>query len=353
MAETTTARRICIALDAMGGDLGPRVALEGALSFLEMEEHRDTSIVCVGPTEELEGILTDLGSPNGRITIENATDVITMHDPPTNGVRKKNSSLVVAHTLMKEGRVDAVVSAGNTGAVMASAIFNLGRIQGVTRPAIGALFPTVNPQSCLVLDAGANADCKVENLVEFAYMGSVYIGHLFNLPAPRVGLLSIGEEKSKGNDLTIEAHKVLSETPLNFVGNIEGRDILAGRCDVVVCDGFVGNVLLKFAESIKGFLFEKVKRQISSNIFSRLGAILMAPFLSRMKRTFDYAEYGGAPLLGTKGVTIICHGSSNPLAVRNGIRMAQDMINKRVNDHIISQLTATYSAANTKGLNGG
>jgi glycerol-3-phosphate acyltransferase PlsX len=340
---------IRIAVDTMGGDLGPRVIVSGALQFLQMEEFADSEIVFVGPEDALREILSDLGNPNGRVTVSHAPDVITMDDPPTDGVRRKESSVVVAHRLMKEDKVDAMVSTGNTGAVMASAIFNLGRIEGVSRPAIASLFPTTDAKPCLVLDVGANSDCKPDNLLEFAHMGSVYFEHVRGVSEPRVALLSIGEEKSKGNEVTISAHRRLVASNLNFIGNVEGRDVLAARSDVIVCDGFVGNVLLKFAESIQGFLYTKIKRQVSTNIFSRLGAGLMAPFLKRMKKTFDYAQYGGAPLLGTNGVTIICHGSSNDMAVMNGIKMARDMVINRVNDHINEQLTTRYASTKIKG----
>jgi len=333
----------------MGGDFGPRVVVSGALQFLQLSEFEDSEIVFVGPEDVLREVLVEFGNPNGRVTVSHAPDVITMDDPPTDGVRRKESSLVVAHRLMKDGKVDAVVSAGNTGAVMASAIFNLGRIEGVSRPAIATLFPTTGDEPCLVIDVGANSDCKPDNLLEFAYMGSVYFEHVKGVSEPRVALLSIGEEKSKGNEVTIAVHRRLLESSLNFIGNVEGRDVLAGRSDVIVCDGFVGNVLLKFAESFQGFLYTKINRQVSTNIFSRLGAGLMAPFLRRMKRTFDYSQSGGAPLLGTNGVTIICHGSSNEMAVMNGIKMARAMVFNRVNDHIIEQLSTRYASTNIKG----
>jgi glycerol-3-phosphate acyltransferase PlsX len=230
---------------------------------------------------------------------------------------------------------------------MASAIFNLGRIEGVSRPAIAMNFPTSNNKPCLILDVGANSNCRADNLLEFAHMGSIYFNHVVNVPNPRVALLSIGEEASKGNDLTVEAHRRLSSSSLNFIGNIEGRDVLRGKSDVVVCDGFVGNILLKFAESIRGYLFGKMKRQISSNLFSRFGAILMGPFLRRMNRTFDYSEYGGAPLLGTNGVTIVCHGSSNASAVMNAIRVAREAVVKEINKHINDQLSSIRSSVST------
>jgi glycerol-3-phosphate acyltransferase PlsX len=338
-----------IAVDTMGGDLGPREIISGAMEYLSNNMTDDTEIVLVGPEEELSNLLEEQKTQSQRISIRNATDVIKMDSPPTDGIRKKESSLVISHSLLKSGDVSAVISTGNTGAVMASAIFNLGRLEGVSRPAIATLFPTATGRPCLVLDVGANSDCKVHNLIEFAHMGVIYYSYMYDDKRPKVALLSIGEERSKGNDLTIETYKKLSNNSLNFVGNIEGRDVLTGQADVVICDGFVGNIILKFAESIKSFIFDKFKAQVSSNLFSRAGAALMAPFLRRLKKTFDYAEYGGAPLLGINGVTIICHGSSNARAVANAIRMARGMVTREVNEHIGKELAGMKAAVKVKG----
>jgi len=331
---------IRIAVDTMGGDLGPDVIVRGAIQYLLDKTSDGTELIFVGPRETIESILTDIKAPDDRTSVENADDVIAMDASPTDGIRKKGASLVVAHRLVKDGKADAVVSTGNTGAVLASAMFNLGRIEGVSRPALASHFPTSNKKPCLVLDVGANSHCRVDHLLEFAYMGSIYFSQIMNVPHPRVALLSIGEEASKGNDLTVEAHRRLSSSSLNFIGNVEGRDLLSGKSDVIVCDGFVGNIILKFAESIRGFLYGKIKRQISSNPFSRLGAILMGPFLRRIHKTFDYSQYGGVPLLGTNGITIVCHGSSNALAVMNAIRVANDAVAKEINKHINDQLSS-------------
>ncbi len=335
---------IRIAVDTMGGDLGPDVIVSGALEYLNGNGSGDTELIFVGPEKTIEGILEDLKVSDGRVSIENADDVIRMDASPTEGIRRKGASLVVAHGLMKSGKADAMVSTGNTGAVMASAIFNLGRLHGVSRPALASPFPTSENKPCLVLDVGANANCKVDNLLQFALMGSIYFSYIVNVPRPRVALLSIGEESTKGNELTVEVHRQLSSTSLNFIGNIEGRDVLRGKSDVIVCDGFVGNVLLKFTESIQGYLYGRMKRQISSNAFSRIGAILMGPFLRRLNKTFDYSEYGGAPLLGTNGVTIVCHGSSNASAVMNAIRVAREAAAKEINKHINAQLSSIRSS---------
>ena len=231
-----------------------------------------------------------------------------MHVAATDGVRMKDSSISVGVMEVKEKRADAFVSPGNTGAVMATALLRLGRIKGVMRPAITTLFPTSTGRPTIVLDAGANADCKPIHLSQFAVMGSVYASVVSRLEYPRVGLLSIGEERSKGNELIFNAQNLLKKSKINFVGNIEGRDILSGKIDVAITDGFTGNILLKFAESIKPMLVKSVQRQIQTNIFSRVGAMLLLPFLKRMRNTFDYAESGGAPLLGVNGIVVICHG---------------------------------------------
>jgi glycerol-3-phosphate acyltransferase PlsX len=338
-----------IAVDTMGGDFGPRIILAGASQFLAATPDDDTSIVFVGPEAKLTSMLADSRGRNRRISIRNADDFIPMDASAREAVRKTSSSLVVAHRMLRDGEVDGVVSAGNTGAVMASAIFNLGRMEGVSRPAIGAIFPTSGDRPCLIMDVGANSDCKAGNLMEFAYMGTIYYSYMVDVAEPRVALLSIGEESSKGNEITVEAHRRLIGNSLNFIGNVEGRDVLAGRADVVICDGFVGNILLKFAESVKGFISGQFKRQVSTNLFSRAGAFLMAPFLKRLKGSFDYSRYGGAPLLGTNGVTIICHGSSNEVAVMNAIRMAREMVVKNVNGHIREKLSTGYSLARLNG----
>jgi glycerol-3-phosphate acyltransferase PlsX len=240
--------------------------------------------------------------------------------------------------MQKEKRANAFVSAGNTGAFMANAILICGRIEGINRPAIAGLFPTVNDRPTLVLDVGANVDCKPATLFQFGLMGSVYASLMTGNTSPRIGLLSIGEEKTKGNEQVVETYERFKQSGMNFVGNVEGRDILEGRADVVVCDGFVGNIILKFTESIEGFLTIKLRRQINKNLFSRLGAALLTPFLRRLRQTFDYSEYGGAPLLGVDGVCIVCHGSSSPKAIKNAVRVASDMVRHRICENIRDEL---------------
>jgi glycerol-3-phosphate acyltransferase PlsX len=256
----------------------------------------------------------------------------------TDGVKKKNSSVAIAVRLQKEGTVHATISPGHTGAFVASALLTLGRLQNVARPAIATAFPTESGRT-LILDVGANPICKARNLYEFAIMGSLYSTKVTGNETPRVALLSIGEERSKGNDLTLETYDLLDQSSLNFVGNIEGRDILRGRADVIVCDGFIGNIMLKFAESIKTFANNAFQRQMRKNKFSHIGAILMGPFLRRLRGQFDYAEVGGAPFLGVDGNCIVCHGRSSARAIHSAINLAKNMIDSEVNTHICEALT--------------
>ncbi|MBX6330491.1 MAG: phosphate acyltransferase PlsX [Gemmatimonadaceae bacterium] len=328
-----------IALDAMGGDLAPQAPIAGALLALaELEAVH--SITLVGRTDvvraELDAQLNALPAGQGpsasalrdRITIVEAPEVIEMSDKPTAAVRgKPNSSMVVGLKLHASGAADAFVSAGNTGAQMAASVVLLKLHAGLTRPAIATVFPTArNP--VVVLDAGANVDCSAEELVQFARLGSVYAEDILGRPDPAVGLLSIGEEPEKGNAAVKEAHKLLEQIDINFAGNVEGRDILAGgssrgAVDVVVCDGFVGNVLLKFYESVPGMIFAMMTR-----------AGVEQQLLAKTFKGFDYSDYGGAPLLGVKGVSIISHGSSSPRAIKNAIGVALRAVETKMVEHI-------------------
>lgn len=320
----------------MGGDLGPRACVEGAVQAIT-EAPYPLQVTIVGDERVVRTEMRQHNLNGSHIEVVHAPEVISMHDPATDGIRKKDSSIGVAMRLLREEQGDAVVSTGNTGAVMAAGLANLGRLQGVSRPAIACLFPNQRGRTLLV-DAGANPLCKAQNLMEFAIMGSVYSQAVLGINNPKVGLLSIGEEPSKGTELVQVSHRILSNISINFIGNVEGRDILSGRADVVVCDGFVGNILLKFAESLQGFLTNAVRKQVSSNYFSKAGAILMGPFLRRMKRTFDYAEYGGAPLLGLNGTCMICHGASPPKAIKNAIWSVERGFDKNVSQRIVDAL---------------
>jgi len=326
-----------IAIDAMGGDRAPEVLVQGAIQALK-DYREGLEIILVGRKDALERGLEKYGSDR-RISIVHAPEVISMEDKPTVALRsKKDSSISVAMRLQKNGLADAVVSAGSTGATMATSFMELGKLRGVGRPAIAVTFPCAYRRYCTVLDVGANSECRPENLYQFGVMGSLYVSRALGIENPEVGLLSIGEEKSKGNPTIVEAHKLLANSNLNFIGNIEGKDILAGAADVVVCDGFVGNIILKFTESIIHFLIATGKDKFTSSLRRKIGTFLLMPAFEEVRRDMDYQEYGGAPLLGINGVTVICHGRSSPKAIRSAIRVAKEMVEGRVNDHIKEQV---------------
>lgn len=331
---------VTLALDVMGTDNGPGNVVSGAVSAAR-DFGPEIRIILVGRRDVIAAELKKCRNVPATIDVHHADEEVKMTDSPADAVRRRNTSIAEAVRLHKEGVVDAVVSPGNTGAVMGTAMLNLGRLQAVKRPAIASFFPSIDKRWAVLLDVGANSDCKPLNLYQFAIMGTIVSGHLFGYDRPRVGLLSIGEEKTKGNELILETHSLLASNPaLNFLGNIEGRDILMGKVDVVVTDGFVGNIVLKFAESIEEFLTTSIRRQVSTNLFSRVGALLMSPFLRRLRNTFDYSEYGGAPLLGINGVCIICHGGSSGKAISQALTVARDMVHHQVNQKIEAELAA-------------
>lgn len=313
-----------IAIDAMGGDNAPAAVVLGALAAA-----RDGvgEILLVGPGEVVRRELGGRGDASIDtslpVTLIEAPEVIGADEAPVQAVqRKKDSSILVGLRLVREGRADAFVSAGNTGALMAASLLTLGRIPGVKRPAIGGIFPTVDRRGCLVLDLGAHMDATPLNLFQYAVMGSVYAREVLDVREPTVGLLNVGTEENKGNELTKAAYQLLRESPLNFRGNIEGRDIFTRGADVVVCDGFVGNVLLKTLEGLGQGMFELLRRELRAGIREKAGALLLAPALRRFARSVDYREYGGGPILGVDGACIKCHGSSDARAIRNGITVA-------------------------------
>lgn len=315
-----------IAVDAMGGDLGPGVVVEGALQALA-SLGADAKILFVGDAAALEPLVQDRAS---RAEIVHAADVIGMHESPAAAVRRKpNSSISVAVRLVQEGAADGLLSPGNTGAVVAASLFGLGRLQKVQRPAIATLFPTEG-RDCVLLDVGANADCRPSHLVQFAVMGSVYARIRLGLNQPRVGLLNIGEEATKGNELAVAAYPMLHASGLNFVGNVEGRDLLSGQADVVVCDGFTGNVVLKFAESMLGFTRGLLRERIHSSIRGRLGGWLLRPAFTHLKKRLDYQEFGGAPLLGVNGIVLIAHGKSSARAIESAVRAGASLIENQM-----------------------
>jgi glycerol-3-phosphate acyltransferase PlsX len=335
----------------MGGDHGAAPVVEGAVAALAQRANGDLSLVLVGDREQIKSALSAApSSSSDRIKIEHAAEAVEMHHSATQSLRRRDTSIAVCMRLHKEGAVQGVVSPGNTGAVMATALLTLQRLPGVLRPAIASLFP--NPHSAtVVLDVGANTECKPQHLLQFAIMGSSFSQLVLKHPRPQVGLLSIGEEATKGNEITQAAHRLLSADPgVNFVGNIEGRDVLSGEVQVVVTDGFVGNILLKFAESVGPLLETKLRHQINTNVFSRFGALLMKPFLRRLRNSLDYAEYGGAPLLGIDGVVIICHGKSGAKAIMNAIFEAEKSVRHKVNLHIKEHLKTVQDVEPTHAV---
>lgn len=342
---TATARHT-IALDVMGADTGETDIVRGGLNAAAKFGDA-VQVVLVGRQEVIEKSLEGTTTVPGNVAVRNAPTVVPMDIPAIDGARMRDSSVAVGLRMLRAGEAHAFVSPGNTGAVMASSLLTLGRMKGVYRPAITSLFPTWTGRPTVVLDVGANADCKPVHLSQFAVMGSVYAQVIFDLEAPRVGLLSIGEERSKGNELIFDARKLLNRSKINFVGNIEGRDVLSGTVDVAVTDGFTGNILLKFAESIQPMLAKSMQRQVQTNIFSRIGATLLLPFLRRMKNRFDYAEAGGAPLLGVNGIVIVCHGASNARAICNALSVAHEMAGKEIIERTQQELTTNHFGSNS------
>ncbi|MCK9161720.1 MAG: phosphate acyltransferase PlsX [Arcobacter butzleri] len=322
-----------IAIDAMGGDFGPTPIMEGLVDA--MKRNNSFNAVVVGKEEELRHFIPK--TLMSRVEFLEASDVIDMKDGATDALKRKESSIYKAVDLVKEGSADAVVSAGHSGATMSLATLRIGRIKGVSRPAIATLMPTIDADNILVLDVGANVDCEAKNLFEFAVMGQAYAKYVGQIDDPLVGLLSNGEEESKGNETTKAAHKMMSKLP-NFAGNVEGNDIFKGTIDVVVCDGFVGNILLKTAEGVADTITQIIKKNLKRSLVAILGAVLMRKVFKNLKLRVDYAEYGGAPLLGVKAPVIISHGKSNSKAIKNAIFQALASANSNLNLHIEEQL---------------
>lgn len=325
-----------IAIDAMGGDRAPGEIVAGAL---RAREELGVEVLLVGDPQAIECKLppkTNLG----QVEIVPAEEAIAMEEEPLSGIRRKpKASINVAMDLVKSSRADAVVSAGHSGAAMAAALLRLGRLPGIDRPAIGAVFPTiVASKPVLILDVGANVDCRPKFLEQFAVMGSIYSQYVLGISEPKVGLLNIGEEDSKGNDVAVRAHQMLREnSQIAFIGNAEGRDVLSGRFDVIVCDGFVGNVLLKFAEAVGEVLLQIMREELPQGLQGQLGTAILKPNLKRIKQRVDHAEHGGALLLGVAGICIISHGSSQAPSIFNAIRMAKEAVDNQVLQRIQSQ----------------
>jgi glycerol-3-phosphate acyltransferase PlsX len=329
-----------IALDAVGGDHGPAPCVEGALQAVK---ECDVDVILVGDETILKRECERQSGHDPRLSFKHASQVVEMHESPAAVARKKrDSSIWVATELVKSGEAVAVVSPGNTGASMVASFFVLGLIKGVERPAIATSLPTLSGEA-IMLDVGANVDCSAKHLEQFALMGNEYGKHLLSKPNPRVGLLSIGEEDSKGNEVTKEAFKLLKSSSMNFVGNVEGRDVYSGIADIVVCDGFIGNVALKISEGVAEMIKRLLLKEISGHFFGRLAYPLIAGPLANLKRKIDYAEFGGAPLLGVNGVTMICHGRSSAKAIKNAIRRAKGMAEGGVRELIQRDIEESHS----------
>src|SRR5437660_5204460 len=333
-----------IALDAMGSDRAPKPEVEGAI---QAARHYGVSVLLVGREATVRAELDRHASAAGLpIEIVHASEVITMEDKAAQAVRSKRaSSMRVGLRLVREGRASGFVTAGNTGAAMATAKMVLGALPGVDRPALAAVFPTATGTAAVLLDVGANVDCKPENLEQFAVMGEIYCRSILGIKRPRVGLLSIGEEETKGNELTRESFQLLKQLPLNFVGNVEGRDLYGGRVDVIVADGFVGNVALKTSEGVVNLVRFALKEALRSTITRQVGYLLSRSAFVDFKKRLDHTEYGGAPLLGLKGVCIITHGSSNANAIKNAIRVASEFAERSINDTIEKGLAGLHRSA--------
>lgn len=323
-----------IAVDAMGGDFAPEVNILGAY---EAALDNEIEIILVGNEDKIKDFLQEKKRLRGRITVFHTEDQILMDEPISSAIRRKHTSMRKAVELVKSGKADAVLSAGNSGAMMALSFLMLGKLPNVDRPAIATVMPCLKGHFIL-LDAGANVDCKAEHLLQFAFMGEAYHKTLFNSTLPRIALLSIGEEDSKGNEATKEAFKLLQETNLNFIGNIEGKDIFFGSADVVVCDGFVGNIVLKVGEGLAETLMKMLKREIADLITGKLGYMMIKPAVKSFRKKIDYSEYGGALLLGINGTSLICHGRSSSKAIKNAIKVAAEMAKKEIYKRISESL---------------
>jgi glycerol-3-phosphate acyltransferase PlsX len=335
-----------IAVDAMGGDHGPGVVVEGAVVAAR---EFGASVILVGDEAAVQPELARLDARDIAIEVRHASQVVGMAETPSVALRRKrDSSLRVAAELVRAGEASAFVSAGNTGAAMAIAMFVIGVLRGIDRPAIAAVLPNLKRYTVL-LDVGANVAPKPWHLFQYAIMGNVYARDILGLDAPRVGLLSVGEEEGKGNELTKEAFEHLKESSLNFVGNVEGRDIYNGNCDVVVTDGFTGNVALKISESLAEMLGAMIKEELHRDLRSRLGAVLAVPAFGRFRRRVDYTEMGGAPLLGIDGAAIICHGASPVKAIKNAVRVAAEWAKAGLNEHIKVALDAEVARSEREG----
>ncbi len=328
-----------VIIDGMGGDYAPEEIVKGAV---EASENFKGEILIIGEEKAIKNQLDQYKYDPNVVKVVNATEVITNNEAPVMAIRrKKDSSIVKGLNMVKDGEADVFVSAGSTGALLAGGLFILGRIKGIDRPALAAVYPMMGLEPGLLLDAGANAECKPQNLRDFAIMGSLYMEKVFGRRNPRVGLVNIGAEEEKGSSLTKEAHQLLKETDLNFVGNVEARYIPKGACDVIVADGFTGNIVIKMTEGLAITLLKEIKKKFTDGTRAKLGAAMLQGKLSELKAEFDYSEYGGAPILGVKGAIIKIHGSSKSKAVRNAILKCVPYVEgevvRRIEDAIVER----------------
>jgi len=321
-----------IVVDAMGGDNAPSVVVEGAI--LAVREY-GFEIVLVGSQAAIEDELEKGKNIFPNISVRHASEVIEMDEPAALSIkRKRDSSIIVGVDLVKSKEAQAFVSAGNTGAVVCASTLGMRLLEGVERPGIAIIFPTLKGIS-LLIDAGANIDPKPSHLLQYGIMGKAFSHYILKKPNPSVGLLNVGEEESKGTDFVKETYQLLTDSKLNFIGNVEGRDIFHGTADVIVCDGFIGNVVLKVSESLAETLSEFLRRELTKSFITKVGAFLSGPAFRALKKEIDYSEYGGAPLLGVDGICIISHGRSSAKAIKNAIRQAGEFVNYQVNQHIV------------------
>ena len=341
--------RAKIAVDAMGGDYAPEEIVAGAIQACA---ELDIDVLLVGDKQQIDSLVKKHGGrESARIEVIHAEDVITMKEEPLVGIRRKpKASINVAMNLVKQKEADAVVSAGHSGAAMAAALLRLGRLKGIERPAIGAVLPTIVPdKSVIVLDVGANVDCKAKYLEQFALMGTIYSKYVLGREEPQVGLLNIGEESSKGNELALATHQLLTDNPqIPFIGNAEGRDVLSGEFDIIVCDGFVGNIVLKFAEAIGEVMLQIMKEELPKGLRGKVGTALLKPNLMNIKRRIDRAEHGGGLLFGVAGICIISHGSSRRGSMFNAIRLAKEAFDNDVLEKIKANNQQGIESAHTE-----
>jgi phosphate acyltransferase len=335
-----------IAVDAMGGDHGPAVVVEGAIAAVR---EFGVSTILVGDRAAIDVEIRRLGAESLGLEVRHASEVVGMAESPSLALRRKrDSSLRVAAELVRDGKAAAFISAGNTGAALAISMFVIGVLRGIDRPAIAAVLPSLRGFAVLI-DAGANVTPKPWHLFQFAIMGHVYARDILGLERPRIGLLSVGEEEGKGNDLTRESYDLLKESRLNFIGNIEGRDIYNGNCDVIVTDGFTGNVALKVSESLAEMVGAMIREELTRDLRSKVGAKLALPAFARFRKRVDYTEMGGAPLLGIDGAAIICHGASPVKAIKNAVRVAAEWAKAGLNEHIKAALEAEIARGGREG----